>query len=58
MLVVSHISWSGAELGVGLDHLIDCIEEVLLSGNLQCNNYNQDTACHVNCQSVINLQHN
>ena len=32
--VVSHVSWSGAKLGVGLDHFIHSVQEVLLRGNL------------------------
>lgn len=32
--VVSHVSGGGAELGVGLDDLVDGLQEVLLGGDL------------------------
>lgn len=32
--VVGHVSWGGAELGVGLDDLVDRFQEVLLGGDL------------------------
>ena len=32
--VVGHVAWGSAELGVGLDDLVDCLQEVLLSGDL------------------------
>ena len=33
-LVVGHVSGCGAELGVGLDDLVDSLQEVLLCGDL------------------------
>ena len=33
-LVVGHVSGCGAELGVGLDDLVDGLQEVLLRGDL------------------------
>lgn len=33
-LVVGHVSGGGAELGVGLDDLVDGLQEVLLCGDL------------------------
>lgn len=33
-LVVGHVSGGGAELGVGLDDLVDGLQEVLLGGDL------------------------
>lgn len=32
--VVGHVSGGGAELGVGLDNLVDGLQEVLLGGDL------------------------
>lgn len=33
--VICHISGGRAELGIGFDNFIDCINEILLCGNLQ-----------------------
>ena len=34
-LVVRHITWRGAELGIGFDDLVHCVQEVLLCSNLR-----------------------
>ncbi len=57
-LVVGHIARSGAELGIGFDHFVHCIEKVLLSRNLQAETTptaERCTAC-IECLWIPNQQ--
>lgn len=42
-LVVRHITWRGAELGIGLDDLVHCVQEVLLRSNLRKEKFKYET---------------
>jgi hypothetical protein len=35
LLVVGHVLWSGAKLRIGFDNLVDGIQEIFLSGDLE-----------------------